>query len=588
MPGVFGALGSAAVLRGFMDFVDVSRGSEIVCHDYSGVLVGFQQFLPESVSSYEMKSIKLILHSSIRLSDYALQSLISAYLKGLDEFLRVIRENLRSDFCLLLHDVPRKRLFILSDPLGIRKIYFLNAGNSILFSSSLPHLALSLVEIFKQKLSDSIDVKQVQELLFKGYTTNKTIFKGLRLLRPGYIHCFNAIGIHSLKSSYISCSELRSNFESSLEHVHHLMVESIKYMLKRSEGVSLLLSGGIDSSLIASLAMRHIPHTKIEPFSLQYKYYSEIDRIKRITEYLKFEKLKVLDVPCDPHFLLHIFTQSVKMLDEPNLRGAFLLRYFALNNIRKTGSKEVATGDGCDEIFCGYWPNYWTFNADMKLNLLRKLPIGVLRITGLYSPSNLLSRIASDAYFYKSALLSNLIREHFSIDPRFGFFVDDEQLIEGFPWRRDFIGEIQKTLYNALVKTDILYCENFAERLGINIVFPYAYRPLIEYVLSLPSSYKIKDEYTKFILRVMAIRYNYLPSEILMVEKTGFHQKPIDSILHGYLLKHITDGIDRIGEPKLIALLNKTFRMLNKRNTGSVISFAGLITWVQGLKERIE
>lgn len=588
MPGLFIAIGPSRLLKAFEDSIDLSRGNKILTIKEGPFIVGAQEFDNGSIQVMESWGKLLLVHSSKRISEDKLKNLLKSYLQGKEIFVHTLYQYLASDFSLVLCDKEKKKCLIFTDPLGIRKMYYFKTHETIMFSQSLFHIFRTLRNLDICSTSyvlKAIDVKNIHLLLSQGYIdAPNTLFKKIKTTLPGRLYVVNIDGLLNVSDSVMEWNLFIHTNSNIIQKIHDLIIESIKYHIEGLGNVSILLSGGVDSSLILSLILKHFSNIQVDAFTTTYEGYSEVEGVNKIAEFLHFSMVHHLKFPTDPENILKYFIQSVKMLDEPHLKGAFLLRFYALTKIRERGLKVILVGDGGDEVFYGYWYDYWVFHRDYMRILLSKLHRGILSY--LCSKLPVASRIICDAYYLNKHDMQNLIKSHFSIDPRLLFYyLNNTEHIYSHMRHNNFIDMVSQYLYNALTRTDLLTLENYAERMGLTIKFPYLYLPLVRYLSTLPPSYKIVNRITKFLLKALAIRYHYLPAEIVFARKSGFNQLSLNTMLGNLILTKYKEILAEFvdGHPALRNFLNKLFKQINRRNTHSIIQYTGLAIYLNSL-----
>jgi len=587
MPGLFVARGSSRLLKAFEDSIDLSRGNKILAIKDGPFIVGAQEFDRGSIQVVESQGKLLLAYSSTRISEDQLKDLLKSYLQGEKIFVHTLYQYLASDFSLVLYDKEKKKCLILTDPLGIRKMYYFITRETIMFSQSLFHIFRTLRNLDMYSTSyvlEAIDVKNIHLLLSQGYIdAPNTLFKKIKTTLPGRLYIVNIDGCLMFPTQVWNGIYLYTQIQNIIQKIHDLIIESIEYHIKGLRNVSILLSGGVDSSLILSLILRHFNYIQVDAFNTTYEGYSEVEGVNKIAEFLHFNMVHYLKFPTDPENILKYFIQSVKMLDEPHLKGTFLLRFYALTKIRERGLKVILAGDGGDEVFYGYWYNYWVFHRDYMRSLLSRLHRGILSY--LCSKLPVASRVICDAYYLNKHDVQNLIKSHFSIDPRLLFYcLNNTEHIYLHMGHNNFIDMVSQYLYNTLTRTDLLTLENYAERMGLTIKFPYLYLPLVRYLSTLPPSYKIVNRITKFLLKALAIKYHYLPAEIVFSRKSGFSQRRLNTMLGNLILNEkeiLAEFVD--SHPVLRNFLNKLFKQVNHRNTHSVIQYTGLAIYLNSL-----
>jgi len=265
-------------------------------------------------------------------------------------------------------------------------------------------------------------------------------------------------------------------------------------------------------------------------------------------------------------------------------KGSFLLRFYTLSKVRENGLRVILAGDGGDEVFFGYWYDYWVFYKDYKRNLLSRLPSKILAYLCPRVP--VASQVICDSYYLSRRSVQNMIKSHFSMDPRLLFYrITNAEHSPSRLEHNNFMNAVSRYLYNALTRTDILVLENYSERMGLIVKFPYLYVPLVTYLSALPPGYKIVNRITKFLLRALAVKYHYLPTEVVFTRKSGFSQVRLNAMLSNLILMKYEEMLTEfdVGKPVLKNFLNKLFKQINRKNAHSIIQYTGLAIYLSSL-----
>jgi len=198
MPGLFIAVGSSRLLKAFEDLVDLSRGNKILAIREGPFIVGAQEFVTGDIQVMESQGKLLLVHSSIKVSEEQLKNLLKSYLQEKQLFVSIVYQYLASDFSLVLYDKERKKCLIITDPLGIRRMYYSKTYEGTMFSQSLPHVFRTLRDLTLPSIShvlEVIDVKNVHLLLSQGYIDSPdTLFKKIKTTLPGRLYIVNIDG----------------------------------------------------------------------------------------------------------------------------------------------------------------------------------------------------------------------------------------------------------------------------------------------------------------------------------------------------------------------------------------------------------
>ncbi|MGC9351287.1 MAG: asparagine synthetase B family protein, partial [Sulfurovum sp.] len=143
---------------------------------------------------------------------------------------------------------------------------------------------------------------------------------------------------------------LHSNKEA-IDRLHRTLIESVTLRLPGEVKYGALLSGGLDSSLIAALAASQGP---LHTFSIGYEGYEKHDERPFAAEVAKHIGSTHHAYSFTREDFLETLEEIVEILDEPFADPAMVPLFYLMQQIRKEGIKVVLTGDGSDELFLGY------------------------------------------------------------------------------------------------------------------------------------------------------------------------------------------------------------------------------------------
>ena len=360
MVGVFGCFGSKCsnFSSTLEETLDKSRGDVIHIVEDSCYTIGFQ--VHDSMKSGMYRSDKVVITFISDSAKLDFQLIESSYLSnGFQGLSYSLLHTINADFALVLFDLKRKRAFLMCDQTGIRKIFYTLVDGNLIYSSSLKHM-ISFLEkcgILKD-VARSINIHALKVYLAYGVTPiNLTLIKGVYKLQMNQVIRFD-VNVSKLSEITISIpiqDFIENTEERLIKRTYELLQTSIKERIENYNG--LLLSGGIDSGLIASiLANLCQPYQNIA-VNVYYGSYSELEKTRKISEYLKIKLIEV-KIPLESPEIYKLFDESISFFDEPNARGNFVGRYYALRELHKY-TNTAFLGEGGDELFLGYWPSYW-------------------------------------------------------------------------------------------------------------------------------------------------------------------------------------------------------------------------------------
>jgi asparagine synthase (glutamine-hydrolysing) len=282
--------------------------------------------------------------------------------------------NLNGMFAFAYFDKENERIILGRDKLGIKPLYF-GSNNTYRFYFSSEIKPLINHNIIENRISES-SIKNY--LYLGGLNSFEALFKELEVQEPGSFSeyrkdklnkniRFNAFYPSSLKNKG-STIEFVNSFSSALDD-----------QLNAEVPVNILLSGGVDSTLIALFAKKYLKR-EVSAYSLGFKNqrYNEGDQAEMVANELGIELLK-FQYPDDKNE--QIIDDVISKIPEPIADPSIIPTYYLSKKVSEF-TKVVITGDGADELFGGYeWyrgtlvSKYIPKNFSFLLNLLAKLKI---------------------------------------------------------------------------------------------------------------------------------------------------------------------------------------------------------------------
>lgn len=210
-------------------------GDEKVVITYDGKLYNYRELaeqLEEKGHQLQTNSdTEVLLHSYLEWGDGCVD-----YLNGM--------------FAFAVWDEKRERLIMARDHMGVKPLYYAEKNGSLLFGSEIKAL------LAHPDIDARIDNDGLAEIFALGpmYTPGNGIFKDISELRAGHMLTADQDGVHVHQYWKLKNEPFTDNTAEASEHVRDILVEATKHQLMSDTGVSSLLSGGLDSSILVSLA----------------------------------------------------------------------------------------------------------------------------------------------------------------------------------------------------------------------------------------------------------------------------------------------------------------------------------------------
>jgi len=437
-------------------------------------------------------------------------------------------------FALALWDKNEKRLSLARDRMGEKPLYYGWQRNSFLFGSELK-------AFFKHPdFIGDIDRSSLTMYVKIGYVpTPRSIFTGIKKLIPG--------SILEIDSTYLPCDELQPQLYWSLNRIlvsmdgrrfeghpdeavatlEALLTDAIKRQQISDVPLGAFLSGGTDSSTVVAL-MQSISSTPVKTFTIGFedKSYNEATQARRVAEHLKTDHTELYVSAKDA---MGVIPDLPEIYDEP-FADSSQIPTVIISRLARQHVTVALTGDGGDELFCGYDRYPETVDIWGRLSML---PLPIRSILGHVLPrgaiaAGIASKSLDDFYkFYHSKwkAFSNLVidkKENLDSD-----FVPDVLL--DAKERMMYVDSLDYLPNDILVKVD-----RAAMSISLETRVPLLDHRVVEFAWQLPISIKYKNSIGKWPLK--QILYKYIPEQYVNRPKMGFGV-PIDHWLRGSLLE---------------------------------------------------
>ena len=283
---------------------------------------------------------------------------------------------LRGMFAFALWDTVSGELFCARDPFGIKPLYMATGSGGTAVGSEKKCL-LDLAEALGVDLS--LDPRAVQHYTVLQYVPEpETLHRGVRRLESGSYARIRP-GAPPELTRYFTPRFSAVPFTAGGEQARYdeitaVLEDSVAKHMRADVTVGAFLSGGIDSTAIAALAMRHNPRLITFTTGFEREGFSEVDVAVASAEAIGARH--VTKVVSQAEFVAAL-PEIVWYLDEPVADPALVPLYFIAREARKH-VKVVLSGEGADELFGGYT----IYREPLSLKPFEYLPRPVRRSLG--------------------------------------------------------------------------------------------------------------------------------------------------------------------------------------------------------------
>ena len=299
-------------------------------------------------------------------------------------------------FAFGIWDEYNQELFLCRDQLGIKPLFYSYIDGNLIFASEIKAL-------LKHPYIDSIvDRDGLIELISLGpaRTLNGAIFKDIKEIPPAHYLLFNKRGINLNEYWKLETMEHEDDIDTTKKKVREMLVEIIENQLVSDVPVCTFLSGGLDSSVISSVAFDKFKKDGLgvlNTFSIDYKdnekYFkknlyepnSDPEYVKRMVEFLGSNHHNIV---LNNIYLAHALDDATKAADLPGMADVDSSLYLFAKEVRKYATVALS-GECADEVFGGYpwftreydsieifpWANSIEYRKNILKPSLKDLPI---------------------------------------------------------------------------------------------------------------------------------------------------------------------------------------------------------------------
>ena len=274
-------------------------------------------------------------------------------------------------FAFALADRERQELFIARDRFGEKPLLLRETGTDVAFASEMR----ALVSI--PGATRALDPVALGRYLCLNYVPgDRTMMQGVRRLPPGTWRLYTPAG-KAREGRFWSPPSLdaepsATTDSEAFETLERLLRQAVRFTLRSDVPVGIFLSGGIDSSLIASFAAEEGSLSRGYCLTFDETSYSEWGRAQRTAARIS---MPLTEVRLEPSALGN-FLDLVKHADDP-LADSSGLAVWTIARTAAQREKVVLSGDGGDELFAGYL----TYRATLMHNRIQRfVPAGLRRL----------------------------------------------------------------------------------------------------------------------------------------------------------------------------------------------------------------
>jgi asparagine synthase (glutamine-hydrolysing) len=261
-------------------------------------------------------------------------------------------ERLNGMFAFALYDAGRRQMFMARDRAGEKPLFYALSSDALRFASELKGLMADPL------ISREIDPEALDCYLTLGFIPGeRCILKGVRKLPPAHALIFDLNNAQCrvwrywrLPEAMPAVAVTAAGETQLLDELETLLADAVRRQLVADVPVGILLSGGVDSSLITALAVRAVP--KVSTFTMRFPghgSFDETEHARLIARHFATEHLE-LEMGDSTVELLPLLARQ---FDEPMVDSSMIPTYL-ISQLTRRHCTVALGGDGGDELFGGY------------------------------------------------------------------------------------------------------------------------------------------------------------------------------------------------------------------------------------------
>ena len=331
-----------------LSIVDLNTGQQPICNEDGSLWIVFNGEIFNHVelrASLEARGHRFSTRTDTEVILHLFEELGPSCLKQLN-----------GQFAIAIWDNQKQSLFLARDRLGIRPLFYTRTGNRLLFGSEIKVL------LADRRLRAEIDPLALQQIFtFWSPLSPRTIFREVQELPPGHylvlrhgelsVKPYWELGFCDEENAARNGSATRP-LREYVEEFHDLLVDATRVRLRADVPVGAYLSGGLDSSTIASI-IRQCESSRLDTFSIAFDdtNFDESSFQQEMARHLGTDHQVLRATHAD---IGRVFPEVIWHTETPVMRTSPAPMFMLSRLVRDAGYKVVLTGEGADELLGGY------------------------------------------------------------------------------------------------------------------------------------------------------------------------------------------------------------------------------------------
>ncbi|HIW21603.1 MAG TPA: asparagine synthase (glutamine-hydrolyzing) [Candidatus Dorea intestinavium] len=493
-----------------LSIIDLEGGTQPIHSDdgkyviiFNGEIYNYREIRKELIEKYGMK--------------FNTNSDTEVILKAYEVYKEKTAALLRGMFAFVIYNKETHEMYGARDYFGIKPLYYAQMNGSLLFGSEiksfLPHPS------FKKEVNkDALKMY----LIFQYTPTKESMFKGVYKLEPGSYFTYDGSNFKATKYFSFEYKETKRTYEEAVKEIGDTVQESVDYHQISDVEVGSFLSGGVDSSYIAS----SVKPMKTYSVGFGLDGFDETNIAKKLSKILKMKNERK-EISAEEFF--KVLPEVQYHSDEPHANLSAVPLYY-LSELAAKDVKVVLSGEGADEMFGGYdsyleAPSAKIYKTIVPFGLRRKIAKAASKKKYFKGQGFLQknARTVEESYIGQAFIMDN--KEADAITAKdFRSTMTYQDVTKPYFDKVKDQDDLHKKMYldmNVWLPNDILLkADKMTMAHSLELRVPYLDKKVWALASSLKSSYCVQGKHSKRAFRSAALAK--IPLEWAKRKKVGF------------------------------------------------------------------
>ena len=454
-------------------------------------------------------------------------------------------KEIEGDFAVALWDEARGRLVLARDRVGVKPLYFHQAGGRVLFASEIKAI------LAHPSVTAELDEESLYHYLsFLTTPAPRTLFRGVGKLPAGHVMVFGRDGSAETIRYWDALPPEASNGSREVREEEYraeilrLLRESVGKRMMADVPFGVFLSGGVDSSANVALMAEQMSRP-VETFTVAYRDHEELNELDSARDIARRFGTNHREILIGEREMLDFLPELVFHQDEPLADPVCVPLYYVAKLARESGTVVVQVGEGSDELFSGYdkyvkylrlYERFWR-RAEGVPRLARRAAGAVVgplvgAATGKAEAAELVRRFGSGQEPFwgaavvfdetlKARLVSPELRARLGGVSSYEVVRDDLERIARERPASDFLARMTYLeLKLRLPELLLMRVDKMTMATSVEARVPFLDHHLVEYAMGVPRALKVEGRSGKHVLK-RALE-EVLPRDVLYRPKRGF------------------------------------------------------------------